>query len=101
MREPGSGTRSTFEAALHRLGLSPAVLSASVAASGLEAGLLHHVALPLAERPFRAVWHRERYLGRAARELLARIAGTLPPAQRPSLPAVTAPLHDPERAGGT
>lgn len=125
MREPGSGTRSTFEAALRRLGLSPAalsvvlempsneavraaaeaglgaaVISASVAAPGLEAGLLHRVALPLAGRPFRAVWHRQRYLGRAARELLARIAGTLPPAQRPSLPAAVVPLHDPEKAGG-
>ncbi|MBN9511478.1 MAG: LysR family transcriptional regulator [Alphaproteobacteria bacterium] len=125
MREPGSGTRSTFEAALQRLGLSPAdlsvvlelpsneavraaaeaglgaaVMSASVAAPALEAGLLHRVALPLAERPFSAVWHRERYLGHAARALLGRIAATLPPAQRPSLPAATAALHDRGNAGG-
>ena len=69
MREPGSGTRSAFEAALERFGLAPHLLrvalelpsnkavraaveaglgataiSASVVASSLESGLLHRVA---------------------------------------------------------
>jgi DNA-binding transcriptional LysR family regulator len=77
MREPGSGTRSEFEAALGGFGLSPqalrvvlelpsneavraaveagmgaAVISASVVAGSLEAGLLHRVRLDLSERIF-------------------------------------------------
>lgn len=95
LREPGSGTRSEFEAALERLGLAPhelrvalelpsneavraavesgggaTVISASVAAPSLEAGLLHHVALDLPERGFQVVHHRERYLSRSAEALL-------------------------------
>lgn len=106
MREPGSGTRSAFEAELEGFGLSPsrlrvalelpsneavraaveagmgaAAISASVAAPSLEAGLLNRVRLDLPEREFRAVRHRERYQSRAASELLAQISG-VPGARR-------------------
>src|SRR6202035_224758 len=75
LREPRSGTRSTFEAALQGFGVSPGalrialelpsnealraaveaglgatVISASVAAPSLEAGLLHRVLFNLPER---------------------------------------------------
>lgn len=98
MREPGSGTRSAFEADLELFGLSPSQLrvvlelpsneavraaveagmgataiSASVAAPSLEAGLLHHVRLDMPERDFRVIRHRDRYQTRAAGELLALI----------------------------
>lgn len=98
MREPGSGTRSVFEAALERFGLAPrllkvalelpsneavrgaveagmgaAVISASVVASSLEAGLLHRVRLDLPERAFHVLRHRERYHSLAAEALLKLI----------------------------
>ncbi len=105
LREPGSGTRSVFEAALERFGVSPAMLrimlelpsneavrsaveagmgataiSASVASPSLEAGLLHHVQLNLPERDFLVLRHVERYRTRAADALLeiifARLAQT-------------------------
>jgi DNA-binding transcriptional LysR family regulator len=101
MREPGSGTRSGFEAALARFGLSPdrltvalelpsneavraaveaglgaAVISASVVAPSIEAGLLHRVRLDLPERHFRALRHRERYQSHAA-EALLRLIGVI------------------------
>jgi DNA-binding transcriptional LysR family regulator len=85
LREPGSGTRSEFEAALEELGVSPGALrvavelpsneavraaveaglgataiSGSVAAPSLEAGLLHRVPIDLPERQFRVVRHAER-----------------------------------------
>ena len=103
LREPGSGTRSEFEAAVERLGLSPralnvvlelpaneavraaveagmgaTVISASVAAPSLEAGLLKHVRLDLPDRSFRVLYHRERRRSRAAERLLGIIAGTAP-----------------------
>lgn len=106
MREPGSGTRSAFEADLERLGISPkqlrvvlelpsneavraaveagmgaTAISASVAAPSLEADLLHHVRLDMPERDFHVIRHRERYQSRAAGELLALIAG--PQAAKP------------------
>ncbi len=96
LREPGSGTRSEFEAALEHLGIAPhdlrialelpsneavraavesgmgaTVISASVAAPSLEAELLHRVPLDLPERRFQVVRHRERYLSRSAAALLA------------------------------
>lgn len=99
LREPGSGTRSVFEAALDRFGVSPATLrvalelpsnevvrsaveagmgataiSASVASPSLEAGLLHHVQLNLPERDFLVLRHVERYRTRAADALLAIIS---------------------------
>jgi DNA-binding transcriptional LysR family regulator len=97
LREPGSGTRSEFEAALAGFGLSPAaldialelpsneavraaveaglgatVISASVAAPALEAGLLRLVALDLPERSFQLLHHRERSLSRAAEAFVSR-----------------------------
>lgn len=99
LREKGSGTRSMFESALHKAGLSLAdlrvtmelpsndavraaveagmgatVISASVVASAIEAGLLHRVKLDLPERAFYVLRHRERTYGRAAEALLALIA---------------------------
>jgi DNA-binding transcriptional LysR family regulator len=95
-RERGSGTRSAFERAVAALGLSPenlrialelpsneavraaveaglgaAAISATVAASSIEAGLLRHVQFPLPVREFHALRHRERYRSRAADALLA------------------------------
>ncbi len=96
LREPGSGTRSVFEAAVATLapscatlrvamelpsneavraaveaGLGATAISASVAAPSLEAGLLMHVALALPERDFTAIRHSERYRSGAAEALLA------------------------------
>ncbi|HEY0182551.1 MAG TPA: LysR family transcriptional regulator [Rhodopila sp.] len=101
LREPGSGTRSMFEAALLRFGIVPAALrvvlelssneavraaveagmgataiSASVAAPSLEAGLLHQVALTLPERNFSVIRHTGRYQSRAADALLAVVGGS-------------------------
>jgi DNA-binding transcriptional LysR family regulator len=95
LREQGSGTRSVFEAAMADLGvpaselrvamelpsnesvraaveagLGATALSASVAAPGLEAGLLHHVPFDLPDRTFYAVRHVQRDLSRAAESLL-------------------------------
>lgn len=96
LREPGSGTRSVFEAALEGFGLAPAglrvalelpsneavraaveaglgatALSGSVAAPSLEAGLLHQVPLALPERAFTVLFHADRRRSRAADALLA------------------------------
>ena len=107
LREPGSGTRSVFEAALEGFGLGPdalsialelpsneavraaveagmgaTVLSASVAVPSLEAGLLHQVGLALPDRAFHVLRHRERYQSHAADALLALIAGHAMPKGR-------------------
>ncbi len=99
LREPGSGTRSAFEEALPGFGLSPAdlrivmefpsneavraaveaglgatVLSASVAAADIEAGLLHPVNLDLPDRSFTLLRHRSRYRTRAAETLAEMVA---------------------------
>jgi DNA-binding transcriptional LysR family regulator len=101
LREAGSGTRSAFEAYMTQLGIDPAglkiqlelpsneavraavesglgatAISASVAAPGLEAGLLHQAAIRLPEREFHVLSHRERYRSRAAEALLALIANS-------------------------
>lgn len=101
LREPGSGTRSAFEAALAAAGVPPGrlrvalelpsneavraaveagmgatVISASVAVPSLEAGLLHQVKLALPERAFHVLHHWERHPSRAAEALLALITGT-------------------------
>src|ERR1700761_4433762 len=85
LREPGSGTRSTFEAALQGFGVSPGAsrialelpsneavraaveaglgataISATVAAPSLEAGLLNQVGLTLPDRHFTVLRHVER-----------------------------------------
>ena len=103
LREPGSGTRTVFEAALAgfgvpadrirvalelpsnesvraavEAGLGATALSASVAASSLEAGLLHRVSLELPERDFSVVQHVERHCPRAAAALLAMISQASP-----------------------
>ncbi len=100
VREPGSGTRSVFEQAMVRLGLDlkdlrialelpsneavraaveaglgATAVSASVAASGIEAGLLRHVPFSLPERAFYVLRHRNRYRSRIADALLAMIEG--------------------------
>ena len=97
LREPGSGTRSVFETALADAGLTSAlrvvlelpsneavraaveagagatVLSASVVAPSLEAGLLHRVQANLPDRAFVVLRHRERRCSRAATALLDMI----------------------------
>lgn len=103
LREPGSGTRSTFEAALQGFGVSPGALrlalelpsneavraaveaglgataiSASVAAPSLEAGLLHRVRFNLPERAFHVVRHLTRCRNGAADALLSMVTAPLP-----------------------
>jgi DNA-binding transcriptional LysR family regulator len=103
LREPGSGTRSGFEHALEGLGLSPhnlrvalelpsneavraaveagmgaAVISASVAAPSIEAGLLREADFRLPERCYYALRHAERYRSRAAETLMDIIRGSRP-----------------------
>jgi DNA-binding transcriptional LysR family regulator len=108
LREPGSGTRSEFEAALESAGISlkdikvalelptneairaaveaglgATAISASVAAPGLEAGLLHQVKVALPERAFHALRHVERPGSVAAERLLA-VMGVRSQAERPT-----------------
>lgn len=96
LREPGSGTRAMFEAALPGLGLAAddlavalelpsneaicaavaagagaTAISRLVAANAIAAGRLATVALPLPKRRFLALRHKERYLARAAAAFLA------------------------------
>jgi DNA-binding transcriptional LysR family regulator len=91
LREPGSGTRAIFEAALPRLGLDPGELEVAlevpsneavraaveagtgvtaisrlVVANALKAGTLAAVRLPLPRRHFFVLRHRERYTTKAA-----------------------------------
>lgn len=98
MREDGSGTRSTFEAAVRDRGLDPAalnialtlpsneavlaavragvghgVLSALVVGPSIEARALHALPFHLPERPFFGIRHKERYRGKAGDALLAVI----------------------------
>ena len=100
LREPGSGTRSVFEAALAGFGVPPSSLrvalelpsnesvraaveagmgataiSASAAAPSLEAGLLHAIDLHLPERDFRVLRHARRHRSRAADALLDLVGG--------------------------
>ena len=100
-REPGSGTRSVFEAALGQFGFEPSellvaielptneavraaveaglgatALSASVAAPSIEAGLLVKVDLALPDRAFMALHHAERRYSRPASALMTIIGGS-------------------------
>ncbi len=100
LREPGSGTRSEFEAALEGFGLSaPALpvamelpnneavraaveagagataISASVAAGSIETGLLHLVEFALPDRACQVLRHRERYHSRGADALVELLRG--------------------------
>jgi len=100
MREPGSGTRASFDAAMLRLGMAPeelevaltlpsnesvrtaaeagagvAALSALVVAPALAAGSLHAAPIDLGPRPFFGLRHKERYRSKAADALLDLIDG--------------------------
>jgi len=111
LREPGSGTRSTFEAALQGFGVSPGALrlalelpsneavraaveaglgataiSASVAAPSLEAGLLHRVRFNLPERDFQVVRHVARCCSRAADALLSMVTAPFARSRAPKPP---------------
>ena len=99
LREQGSGTRSVFEQAMTGLGvrltdlrvamelpsneavraaveagMGATALSASVAAPGIEAGLLHAAPLKLPDRHFYELHHAERYHSRAAEALIKIIS---------------------------
>jgi DNA-binding transcriptional LysR family regulator len=101
VREPGSGTRSEFEAALRLIGIKPkrlkialelpsneAVRAAVVAGAGVTAiselvvealirlGRLHQVGFDLPPRAFHVLLHRERYRSKAAQALLVTLAET-------------------------
>ena len=98
LRERGSGTRSVFEQALERAGvalkqlriamelpsneavraaveagLGATALSASVVASSIENGLLHHVPFKLPPREFHVLQHRQRYRSRISDAFLKTI----------------------------
>lgn len=99
LREPGSGTRSEFEAVLPRLGLKADALrialelpsneavrravelgtgataiSELAVAMSLRLGTLRQVGEAVLERPFLAIFHRDRRPSRAAETLLALTA---------------------------
>ncbi len=99
LREPGSGTRSTFETSLARLdirgndldvaielpsnecvrmaveaGIGATVISELVVSESVNRGTLHKISLNLPARPFHAVRHRERHQSRASKEILNLIA---------------------------
>jgi DNA-binding transcriptional LysR family regulator len=57
-------------------GLGATVISASVAAPSVQAGLLHHVDFRLPAREFYVISHRERYRSRSAEALLRMVAGS-------------------------
>jgi len=98
VRERGSGTRSSFEAALAERGFDPArlnisltlpaneavltsvaagagvaVLSELVVACAVASGRLKVLSLPLPARPYYGIRHKERYRSRAADALLGLI----------------------------
>ena len=101
LREPGSGTRSTFEETLHRWGISmtdmriamelpsneaicaaveigrlAAAVSESVARPGVEAGRLVVVPYEFPARALSMIRHRERHLSRAAQTFTRMISGS-------------------------
>ena len=96
LREPGSGTRSMFEAALRKLDIKlpeldvrlelpsneavrvavesgdcATAISDLVVAQSLAAGTLHRVKIDLPKRPFFILRHKERYASQAEKALLA------------------------------
>jgi DNA-binding transcriptional LysR family regulator len=98
LREPGSGTRSMFEAALRRFhvkmpdldirlelpsneavrvavesGDCATAISDLVVAQSLAAGTLHRVKIDLPKRSFIALRHKERYASQAEKALFASI----------------------------
>lgn len=101
LREPGSGTRSEFEDAIGRLGVSlsrlkiamvlpsneavraavesglgATALSASVVASSLEAGLLELICIRLPPREFHSILRHDRDLSHAAKAFLNTFSKT-------------------------
>jgi DNA-binding transcriptional LysR family regulator len=95
LREPGSGTRSTFEAALSTLGIAvdeldivlvlpsneavrtaaeagagAAVLSRLVVSASLSSNSLYAAPLAIASRSFHGLRHKERYQSNAAQAFL-------------------------------
>ncbi len=105
LREPGSGTRSEFEAALRRHGIAPqhlkivlelpsnesvraaveagtgaTVISELVASSSIRAGTLHQIELAFPRRAFSVLRHRERYRSKAHLALMQFIAAGNPDA---------------------
>jgi len=97
-RERGSGTRSTFDAAMRGMGIDPeglsialtlpsnegvrtaveagagvTALSALVVGRAIEGGRLRALPVDLGPRPFFALRHKERYSAKAAEALLALI----------------------------
>ena len=100
LREPGSGTRSAFLAALAARGIDPdsldvvmtlpsnesvrtavaagrlaGVMSERVAGAAIAAGRLVRIDVDLPIRAFRMLWHKERYRSHAARALEALAIG--------------------------
>ena len=100
LREPGSGTRAIFEAALPRLGLAPADLAVAlevpsneavraaveagsgvtaisrlVVANAIKAGTLVAVKLALPRRHFFVLRHKERYTTKAAQAFVDLVSG--------------------------
>jgi DNA-binding transcriptional LysR family regulator len=98
LREPGSGTRSMFEAALKKFeiklsdldvrlelpsnesvrvavesGDCATAISDLVVAQSLAAGTLHRVKIDLPKRPFFILRHKERYASQAEKALLASL----------------------------
>ncbi len=96
LREPGSGTRSMFEAALKKFDIKlsdldirlalpsneavrtavesgdcATAISDLVVAQSLAAGTLHRVKIDLPKRPFFTLRHKERYASQAEKALLA------------------------------
>jgi DNA-binding transcriptional LysR family regulator len=96
LREPGSGTRSMFEAALKKFGIKlsdldirlelpsneavraavesgdcATAISDPVVVQSLAAGTLHRVQIDLPKRSFFALRHKERYASQAERALFA------------------------------
>lgn len=99
LREPGSGTRSSLEAALREAGVNPAdlpvamtlpaneavlaaaeagagatALSESVARASVAAGRLVRAPFSLLERPFRLLRHSDRYRSRAGDAFVQALA---------------------------
>ena len=103
LREPGSGTRSAFEAALAEKGVDPkrlkialelpsneavrlavregagvSALSELVAEAGLRFGALAPVKFPLPERAFHALRHKERYLSKSGLAFMQLVKSARP-----------------------
>ena len=98
LRERGSGTRSAFEAAVLRLGMSPeqfdvvlelpsneavcaaveagagaTAISLAVVKSAIQHGSLRVVPFETLTRPFMILWHRDRKLSRAAQAFVEKL----------------------------